>query len=75
MSTRLDPNKLYLILDPDDTKRWCKGMSTDPQFAYLAAYLGEPSEILAGRLYLKFMLNPDELKPIIPKILKKNYYR
>jgi hypothetical protein len=75
MSIRLDPNKLYLVLDPDDTKRWCKGMSTDPQFTHLSAYIGEPPELLAGRLYMKFMLNPDELKPILPKILKKSYYK
>lgn len=75
MSIRLDPNKLYLVLDPDDAKRWCKGMSKDPQFAYLSAYIGEPPELLAGRLYMKFMLNPDELKPILPKILKKSYYK
>ena len=75
MSIRLDPNKLYLVLDPDDTKRWCKGMSKDPQFAHLSAYIGEPPELLAGRLYMKFMLNPDELKPILPKILKKSYYK
>jgi len=75
MSKKINPNGLTLILDTEDTKRWCKGMARDPQFAYLASYIGEPTEILAGRLYLKFMLNSDELKPILPKIVRKSYYK
>lgn len=75
MSKKVSPNLITIILDPEDTKRWCQGMARDPQFAYLSSYIGEPPELLANRLYMRFILNPNELKPFILKIMKKSYYK